>query len=153
MLEGALRFLLTADGSQYGSVQAAILCGDVASPDGEVEKYWRDIERDRAAMPYAAPVVQNLNGCEFWPEAPRERPTKVRAHVPALIVAATGDPRTVYANARPLQDKLSGSRLVTVPNANHHAVYGEYGNACTDATVNAYLASGRLPKRDLTCER
>lgn len=152
-LDAALTFLLTADGSQYGSVQAAILCGDVASPDGEVEEYWRDIERDRAAMPYASPVVHNLNPCEFWPNAPREQPTRVRTHVPALIVAATGDPRTVYANAGALQDKLSGSRVVTVPNANHHGVYGEYGNACADATVNAYLAGGDLPKRDLTCER
>ncbi|GAB3401676.1 alpha/beta hydrolase [Flindersiella endophytica] len=152
-LEAALRFLLTAEGSQYGSVQAAILCGDVASPSGEVEKYWQDIERDRAAMPYASPVVNNLNPCEFWPDAPREQPTRVRAHVPSLIVAATGDPRTIYANAGALQRKLSGSRVVTIPNANHHGVYGEYGNACTDETVNAYLASGHLPKRDVTCPR
>ncbi|MFE4968427.1 alpha/beta hydrolase [Streptomyces sp. NPDC056660] len=33
-----------------------------------------------------------------------------------------------------------------------HAVYGtDYGDACVNDTVNAFLATGRLPAADLTC--
>lgn len=34
-----------------------------------------------------------------------------------------------------------------------HGIYGEYGDACIDAKVNAYLRSGTLPTRDLTCQK
>jgi hypothetical protein len=103
-------------------------------------------------MPYAAPVVHNLNACEFWPSAPVERPTRVNTTVPAMIVAADGDPRTIYENAEPLRRLLGkGSRILTLRNANTHGVFGEYGNACVDNAVNAYLGSGRLPGRDLEC--
>jgi hypothetical protein len=44
------------------------------------------------------------------------------------------------------------SRLVTLRGADQHAVYGVYGSPCVDATVNAYLATGRLPAEDLTCD-
>jgi pimeloyl-ACP methyl ester carboxylesterase len=151
-LAEALRILSSGEGSPYGSVQAAIICGDVAAPGGGVEEYWRDIERDRAAMPFASAVVHNLNACEYWPTRPVERPTRVRTDVPAMIVATTGDPRTAYANAGALQRVMGkGTRLLTVENSFQHGAYGEYGNACVDAAVNAYLDSGKLPSRDLTC--
>jgi hypothetical protein len=46
---------------------------------------------------------------------------------------------------------MRGSRLITLRNAAVHAVYANYGNACVDGKVNAYLASGRLPATDLSC--
>ncbi|APU44179.1 hydrolase [Streptomyces sp. NRRL F-4428] len=144
-----LRHTLGGEQARSGGVQAAILCGDTAAPR-DPETYWRDIERSRAAHPLFGPFTNNIGPCAFW-DRPREEPTRVRRDVPALIVAATGDPRTTYRSSVRLHRQLPSSKLVTLEGANRHGLYGEYGNACVDDAVNAYLASGRLPKQDRTC--
>ncbi|MEV0115804.1 alpha/beta fold hydrolase [Streptomyces sp. NPDC050844] len=148
-LSEVLTYLTTEAGSHQGSVQAAILCGDVATRRG-TDSYWRDIQAARDKAPFAAPLTYNISACEFW-DAPAEKPTVVDNDVPALLVNATGDTRTTYSGARRMRDQWSKSRLLTLPGANQHGVYGDYGNACTDRRVNAYLATGKLPERDVTC--
>lgn len=71
--------------------------------------------------------------------------------VPALLVSATGDPRSIHPGALRVRNQWSESRLITLPGAIQHGVYGEYGNACADKQVNAYLAIGKLPEHNLTC--
>ncbi|MFB7915763.1 alpha/beta hydrolase [Streptomyces sp. NPDC056061] len=146
---GALRSMLTDEGAQVGSVQSAILCGDVAAPR-DPERYWRDIERSRAAHPVVGPLTNNIGPCAFW-DRPREEPTRVRHDVPALIVAATGDPRTPYTGSVALHTMLPSSGLITLKGANRHAIYGLYGSACVDDQVNRYLVTGKLPASDRTC--
>jgi hypothetical protein len=68
---------------------------------------------------------------------------------PALLVTATAGPRTVYEGGMAMCEEWPGSRLLTVPGARQHGLYGEYGNACVDRRVNA----GELPDRDVTCPR
>ncbi|MCW5253634.1 alpha/beta hydrolase [Streptomyces sp. SHP 1-2] len=149
-LAGVLDFTLTGAESAYGSAQTAILCGDAAAPR-DPEVYWRDIRRVRAEDPRFGPVTQNINACAFW-DPPRERPVTVRGDLPALLVNATGDPRTDYEGARLVRDAWPSSRLVTLRGADQHAVFGVHGDDCVDSAVNAYLVTGRLPARDLTCE-
>ncbi|MFJ1617775.1 alpha/beta hydrolase [Streptomyces sp. NPDC088251] len=144
-----LRGALTNEGSRNGSAQSAILCGDVSVPRAP-ESYWRDIERSRAAHPLFGPLTNNIGPCAFW-DRPREKPTQVRQDVPALIVAATGDPRTPYTGSVALHNLLPSSKLLTLKGANRHALYGQYGNACVDNEVNRYLATGKLPAHDRTC--
>ncbi|MER6611694.1 alpha/beta hydrolase [Streptomyces sp. NPDC000927] len=144
-----LRSTLGGGASQTGSAQSAILCGDAAAPH-DPESYWRDIERSRAAHPVIGPIANNIGPCAFW-DRPREEPTQVRHDASALIVAATGDPRTPYTGSVALRGLLPSSRLVTLQGANRHALYGTYGNACVDDEVNRYLATGRLPAADRTC--
>lgn len=148
-LAGVLEFVLTDTDSPYGSAQTAIVCGDNAAPR-DPEVYWRDVQRHRAEDPLFAPVTHNLNPCAFW-DRPRERPTRIRGDLPALLVNATGDPRTYYDGAEALRDRWPSSRLVTLNGADQHGVYGIYGSACVDDAVNAYLARGRLPVRDIDC--
>ncbi|MCQ8771597.1 alpha/beta hydrolase [Streptomyces telluris] len=146
-----LQEMLTSKNSQYGSAQTAILCGDGAAPR-DPEVYWRDIERSRAAHPLFGPLTNNIGPCAFW-DRPREEPTRVQHDAAALIVAATGDTRTDYEGGRALHGMLPGSKLITVKGANQHGVYLEYGNACVDREVNAYLATGELPAGDRTCAK
>ncbi|WP_128375703.1 alpha/beta hydrolase [Streptomyces cavernae] len=146
-----LEFLLSGADSAYGSAQTAILCGDVSAPR-DPETYWRDVQRARTQDPLFGPATNNISPCAFW-DPPRERPTRVTGDLPALLVNATGDPRTTYESAVALRGKWQSSRLVTLRGADQHAVYGVFGNACTDTAVNSYLATGRLPARDLTCDR
>jgi TAP-like protein len=68
-----------------------------------------------------------------------------------LIVASTGDTRTIYRHGQGLHRLLTGSRMLTLRGARIHAVYPRYGNACVNDRVNSYLADGRLPATDLTC--
>ncbi|MBM7170887.1 alpha/beta fold hydrolase [Streptomyces sp. G44] len=144
-----LTAMTTEAGSHQGSVQAAILCGDVAARRG-TESYWRAIQADRGSAPFASPLTHNITACEFW-DRPVEAPTVVDNDVPALLVNATGDTRTTYSGARRVREQWTRSRLLTVPGANQHGVYGDYGNACVDGRVNDYLATGKLPAHDLIC--
>ncbi|MEJ3744010.1 alpha/beta hydrolase [Actinomycetes bacterium KLBMP 9797] len=148
-LEEELRFATTGADSHYGSVQMAIICGDRAAPRNP-ETYWRDIQAHRTGGSLFEPFTRNLNPCAFWPEPPRERPTRISNDVPALIVQSTGDPATLYRYAQAMHRALPASRLLTL-DARIHAVYANYGNACVDGQVNAYLASGVLPGTDRTC--
>ena len=63
------RYFLTGAESATGSVQAAIVCGDVAAPRNP-EAYLRDIRAAMAKEPRFAPLTRNLGPCLFWP-APR----------------------------------------------------------------------------------
>ncbi|MBB5936323.1 alpha/beta hydrolase [Streptomyces zagrosensis] len=151
-LARVLDFALTGVRSANGSAQTAILCGDEAAPR-DPEVYWRDLEQIRAQYPLMGPMANNVNPCAFWPHAPREAPVRVQRDAAALIVAATGDPRTPYTGSKALRGMLPSSRLLTVEGANQHGLFGEYGNACVDARVNAYLRSGKLPAADLSCQK
>ncbi|GHF76448.1 alpha/beta hydrolase [Kitasatospora xanthocidica] len=146
-----LRFLFTPQGSPSGSVSQAILCADGTAPR-DPEDYWRRIERDRARYPLSGPLLDNISPCAFL-DPPREPSTEVRRGARALILSATGDPRTPYRDGVALHGMLPGSRLLTLRGADQHGLYGTYGNACVDDAVNAYLAAGRLPEADLTCTK
>ncbi|MEV5872889.1 alpha/beta hydrolase [Streptomyces sp. NPDC052101] len=150
-LAGTLDFLLTGHDSTYGSAQTSILCGDVAAPR-DPETYWRDLRRAGTRDKLFAPVANDINPCAFW-APPRERPTTIRGDLPALLVNATGDPRTTYRGARTVHRNWPSSRLVTLSGADQHAVYGVFGSSCVDATVNAYLTTGHPPAHDITCPR
>ncbi|MFD8012663.1 alpha/beta hydrolase [Streptomyces sp. NPDC058955] len=149
-LSGQLEFLLTGAGSAPSSQMTAIVCGDVAERR-DIGSYWRAVERSRERYPLVGPLANNITPCEFW-DRPAEAPTVIDNDVPALLVNATGDPRTLYAGAEAMRDQWPSSRLLTVAGARQHGLYGEYGNACIDQQVNTYLRTGRLPADDPTCE-
>ncbi|MEV6972589.1 alpha/beta hydrolase [Kitasatospora sp. NPDC093806] len=146
-----LRTFFTGAGSASASSQQATLCADGEAPR-DPETYWRDVERSRTEHPLLGPAFNNISPCAFW-DRPREPRTEVRRDAPALIVAATGDPRTPYPGSVALRGLLPSSRLLTLQGANRHALYGMYGNACVDTAVNAYLATGVLPSEDVTCAK
>ncbi|MEU8341068.1 alpha/beta hydrolase [Spirillospora sp. NPDC048832] len=149
-LDEELAFLLTGAESRYGSGQSAIICGDLAAPR-DPEVYWRDVQRHRADSPLFEPLAQGIGPCAFWPVRPAEPPVRTGGPLPALMVAATGDTRTTYESNQIVHRMLPGSRMITLP-ANVHAPYQRgYPNLCVRDTVNDYLATGRLPDRDLVC--
>ncbi|MGI8334443.1 alpha/beta hydrolase [Actinomadura scrupuli] len=149
-LDGLLTFVLTSAGSPLAGPAAAITCGDRAAPR-DPGTYWDDVQRSRARHPLFGPLKNNIWPCAFWPNRPRERPTRVGNAVPALIVSATGDTATTYEGSKAMHRALTGSRLLTLRGTTAHGIYGEYGNACVDAKVNAYLATGILPAADPIC--
>ncbi|WP_367826260.1 alpha/beta fold hydrolase [Streptomyces sp. LMG1-1-1.1] len=126
-LAGQMEFLLTGAGSAPSSQMTAIICGDVAERRG-VGTYWRAVEKSRDRYPLAGPLANNITPCEFW-DRPAAAPTVLTNDVPALLVNATEDPRTLYSGARAMRKQWPSSRLLTVEGARQHGLYGEYGNA------------------------
>ncbi|MFI6504697.1 alpha/beta fold hydrolase [Nonomuraea typhae] len=147
-LEQELQFMLYGKPQGYAS-QAAVICGDAAVPRNPA-RYWRDIQRSRATQPVFGPYANNITACAFWP-APLEPATKVGNDVPALIVQATGDTRTVYQEGVSLRRAMSAARLVTLRDVRMHGVFGLLPNTCVEKAVNTYFAEGALPADDLTC--
>ncbi|WP_433663238.1 alpha/beta hydrolase [Nocardia sp. CA-128927] len=118
-LDEDLRFILTAQPDDMAA-NSVILCGDVSAPR-DPQWYWRNIEASRATQPVFGPFANNISPCAFWP-APVEPPTAVRNAVPALILQATGDPRTAYQGGVALHHDMPASRLVTLQDAAVHGV-------------------------------
>ncbi|WP_106396291.1 alpha/beta hydrolase [Actinocorallia populi] len=141
--------LTTSTDSAYGSVQASILCGDVAVPR-DPEVYWRDVQATRRRSPILGPVVEHIGPCAFWNTAPREAPTSITADAPALIVNARGDTRTTLASAQALHARWPSSRLITL-DASTHGIFGYYGSTCVDDAIIDYFRTGALPAADSTC--
>jgi len=86
-------------------------------------------------------------GCD--PRLPRPPPSqqvgdvRVTGTGPILIVGTTGDPATPYAGAIDLQQRLTGSRILTLVST-EHAGYAK-GISCIDNAVDNYLLHRTLP--------
>jgi pimeloyl-ACP methyl ester carboxylesterase len=74
---------------------------------------------------------------------------RVSGTAPILIVGTTGDPATPYAGALDLQQRLSGSRVLTLVST-EHAGYGK-GISCIDDSVDTYLLHRTLPPAGRRC--
>ncbi|MDJ1132993.1 alpha/beta hydrolase [Streptomyces iconiensis] len=133
------------------SLQMAILCGDREAPR-DLSWYRRNIEKSRAEAPVFGPLFNAVTPCATWPAKPVEEPVLSGNEAPGLIVQATGDTRTSYANGQGLHRRMPHSRLITLK-ARVHGVYGLYPNRCVERQVNDYLRTGKLPARDTTCEK
>ncbi|MBG0822498.1 alpha/beta fold hydrolase [Planomonospora sp. ID91781] len=153
-LEEGLAYLSSPETGGAGSARMAITCADgTASRDPGA--YYRDIRAHRADEPLFGPLTRAMNlPCAFWPTSPAEPPTRIRNDVPALIVGASGDPKTPHPGQRAMRRALSGSRMVTVRGAFRHLVsrvFTSTPDACVDDAVGRYLLEGVLPAEDTTC--
>ena len=89
--------------------------------------------------------------CSVWGHNGTRKPTQIHAHgaAPILVVGTTGDPATPYAWSKSLAEQLDSGQLLTWE-GNGHTAYG--GDAsCVNDAVDAYLISGTMPKKGLTC--
>jgi hypothetical protein len=75
----------------------------------------------------------------------------VANHVPALVVQASGDINAILPLGQAMHHALAASRMITLQGVRTHGVYLFRGSACVDSAVNAYLNTGVLPARDMSC--
>ncbi len=91
--------------------------------------------------------------CHDWPVAGQFDTPEVSAPgaAPILLVGNTGDPATPYEGAREMADELGkGVGVLLTWKGEGHGAYGS-GSDCVDATVDAYLLKGTVPKDGTVC--
>lgn len=85
--------------------------------------------------------------CAYWPAQPgsKGRPPLLRdVPYPMLVLGATLDPATPWANGLRILDAAGANARAIVKPGGPHVIYGR-GETCPDDLVTAFLASGRLP--------
>jgi pimeloyl-ACP methyl ester carboxylesterase len=133
------------------AVAVSTICDDVAWPRS-IPAIARDVAADRARYPLTAGMPVNIGPCGFWP-APEEPPVRVTSHGPSNILLAQNlrDPATPYKGALRMRQALGDrARMVSVDSGGHD-VYLANGNACGDAVVSRFLATGERPAHDVLC--
>ncbi|MFZ4510769.1 MAG: alpha/beta fold hydrolase [Candidatus Nanopelagicales bacterium] len=68
----------------------------------------------------------------------------------AVVVNATGDPKTPWLRARVGASLVQGARLISYTGT-QHGVYRRVGSTCVDDPITRYLMTLRLPAGDLAC--
>ncbi|MEU1518989.1 alpha/beta hydrolase [Streptomyces sp. NPDC005811] len=134
------------------ALNLAVMCGDnSASWPRNPVRYRLDAIRDKARNPLYGDFTANITPCAFWPKG-SEAATRVDNKVGALVVQNQWDSQTPLSEGLAMHRALHGSRLVQVQDGRGHVIYGmPDAPACVTRTVNAYLTTGRLPARDVTC--
>ncbi|MFF9765354.1 alpha/beta hydrolase [Streptomyces sp. NPDC014636] len=129
----------------------AVVCGDTAAWSHDPEQYRREAIRDKAKYPLYGDFGSNITPCAFW-DKPAEQVTAVHNNVGLLTVQNQWDSQTPLVSGLGMHRALTGSRMVYVKGGEGHGVYMGNPRACADRAVNAYLNSGKLPARDVTCK-
>ena len=68
----------------------------------------------------------------------------------ALVVNATGDPKTPWLRARVGASLVKGARLISYTGT-QHGVYRRVGSTCVDSAVTRYLMTLQRPRTDTSC--
>ncbi|MGV9909118.1 alpha/beta hydrolase [Streptomyces tendae] len=134
------------------AVGAGVLCNDVAWP-GSAASYEKDVADSRAKYPLTAGMPRNAMLCAAWPYPPREAPVRITDHGPSnvLLVQNERDVATPLSGARKLREALGRRAVMVTVDSTGHDSYLANGNACGDATVSRFLATGQRPDADVRC--
>ncbi|MFF5671932.1 alpha/beta hydrolase [Streptomyces hygroscopicus] len=128
----------------------AVVCNDnSAAWSRDPESYRRDAIADKGRYPLFGDFASSVKPCAFWDRS-AEPATVVNNKVRSLVVQNEWDPQTPLPSGQAVHTDLKGSKMLTVLGGEGHGVYPS-GNACTDGKVTDYLATGKLPAKDVTC--
>jgi pimeloyl-ACP methyl ester carboxylesterase len=131
------------------AVYNAVQCSDVNWPRSWA--YWTaDTEMIYQKAPFQAWNNAWFNAsCAFWPVQGPAKPLQIKgAGLPGiLMLQGTLDPATPYAGAQDAHKLLPSARMVVVEGGGNHGQSLEQpSNSCVQGYLNAYLATGALPK-------
>ncbi|MFD8448352.1 alpha/beta hydrolase [Streptomyces coelicoflavus] len=134
------------------AVGAGVLCNDVAWPR-TAAAYEKGVAESRAKYPLTAGMPRNAMLCAAWPYPPREAPVRITDRGPSniLLVQNERDVNTPLAGALRMREALGRRAVMVTVDATGHDSYLANGNACGDATVSRFLATGQRPASDVRC--
>ncbi|MFI1018068.1 alpha/beta hydrolase [Streptomyces sp. NPDC020965] len=129
----------------------SVVCGDnSAAWPKSTDQYRKDALRDKKRYPLFGDFASNIKPCAFWDKSV-EPATVVNNSVKMLIVQNEWDAQTPLSSALGMHRALKGSKLLTVKGGEGHGVYASNVSKCADAATTAYLTTGKLPAKNLTC--
>ncbi|MFI7005250.1 alpha/beta hydrolase [Streptomyces sp. NPDC050145] len=134
------------------AVGAGTLCNDIAWPTSTA-LYQEGVTRSRADFPLTAGMPRNAMVCAAWPYKAQEPPVTVTDEGPStiLLVQNERDVATPLSGARNLRKALGRRAVMVTVDSTGHDAYLDNGNACGDATVSRFLATGTRPATDTYC--
>ena len=134
-----------------GGAFQAVTCLDYPV-EGDKTTWAAQYEQAKREAPIFADSAVGMDlVCSVWGHNGTRKPAQIHARgaAPILVVGTTGDPATPYAWSKSLAEQLDSGQLLTWE-GNGHTAYG--GDAsCVNDAVDAYLISGTMPKKGLTC--
>ncbi|WP_432117300.1 alpha/beta hydrolase [Streptomyces sp. bgisy032] len=128
----------------------AVVCADTRAWPRDPEQYRKDAIRDKARYPLYGDFASHIKPCAFWKKSGSEPATRIGNSVRALILQNEWDSQTPLTSGQGLRRAMKGSKMVTVAGGVGHGIYGT--KSCADKTATAYLTTGRLPAKDVTCK-
>lgn len=128
----------------------SVVCADTRNWPRDPEQYRADAVRDKAKYPLYGDFVSNIKPCAFWKKNGSEPATTIDNKVGALILQNEWDSQTPLASGQGLRRVMKGSKMVTVLGGVGHGIYGS--KSCADKPATAYLTTGKLPVKDVTCK-
>jgi pimeloyl-ACP methyl ester carboxylesterase len=110
-----------------------------------------DPEFEKASPTFGRAFAYTLSACQSWPvhTGRTGKPVHAPGAAPIMVVGTTRDPATPLAGARGLVRQLDDAVLVTRDGDGHTAYH--QGSSCVDRTIEAYLVSGTVPKKEVDC--
>ncbi|MCP2336586.1 pimeloyl-ACP methyl ester carboxylesterase [Actinomadura rupiterrae] len=131
---------------------AGIMCSDWTFPVRSYKDLAGMWSANRKAAPHlgTSPLgYEAVVACLGRPGgADRQRPSRIPASVPVVVLGGIGDPATVYPWAQGVNRQVTGSSLVTYQGAGH----GSYGlSPCVRKSADAYLLAGTRPAAGAHC--
>ena len=141
----------TSSKNDGGGAFQAVTCLDYPV-EGDKTTWASQYEQAKREAPVFADSAVGMDlVCSVWGHNGTRKPAQIHARgaAPILVVGTTGDPATPYAWSKSLAEQLDSGQLLTWE-GNGHTAYG--GDAsCVNDAVDAYLISGTMPKKGLTC--
>lgn len=141
----------TSSKDDGGGTFQAVTCLDYPV-EGDKTTWAAQYEQAQREAPIFADSAVGMDlVCSVWGHNGTRKPAQIHARgaAPILVVGTTGDPATPYAWSKSLAEQLDSGQLLTWE-GNGHTAYG--GDAsCVNDAVDAYLISGTMPKKGLTC--
>lgn len=131
------------------TTQLAVTCGDTAW-DRDARSWFVRGSLTAKRYPLLGPSALSM-GCAGWTARPAITKALVDRPVSGVLMLHTEvDPATAYRGALSTHYRTPGTRLLVVDDGAGHGAFGSY--ACADAATHAYLAQGRFPTKDLSCQ-
>ncbi|WP_406263114.1 alpha/beta hydrolase [Streptomyces sp. NBC_00191] len=128
----------------------SVVCADTRNWPRDPEQYRSDAIRDKGKYPLYGDFASNIKPCAFWKKNGSEPATTIDNKVGALILQNEWDPQTPLTSGQGLRRAMKGSKMVTVVGGVGHGIYGS--KSCADKTATAYLTTGKLPAKEVTCQ-
>jgi pimeloyl-ACP methyl ester carboxylesterase len=134
------------------AVAVGTVCNDIAFPTSAAV-YQKDVDDSRARFPLTAGMPRSAPACAAWPFAQQEPPVRItdKGRSSFLLVQNERDVATPLSGAVELRAALGRRAVMVTVNSTGHDAYLANGNACGDATVSRFLATGERPGSDLYC--